>query len=112
MSNDVAETLESAPGRCSTSGFVVSIPDLAEHLNCCDPLLATPVQVRAIKTILSRRAVFGPKRCDVASQIIRRQVTSLDDLSKSEATAIIDTLTTDDSIVARAPDIGSRGEIS
>jgi hypothetical protein len=53
---------------------------------------ATATQVRALNTLLSKRGVVGPARHDVARDIVGRQVGSLNDLSKFEATTLIDYL--------------------
>jgi hypothetical protein len=57
-----------------------------------DTPLATATQVRAINTLLTKVHVAGPARHDVVREIIERRVDSLNDLTKDEATTVIDRL--------------------
>jgi hypothetical protein len=73
--------------------------------------IATTTQVRAINTILSRRDVVGPKRHDIVNEVIDRHITSLDELTKPEATKVIDTLKSDDDVVTAGQRIGGQREV-
>ena len=57
-----------------------------------DESLATTTQVRAINTLLSKVHVVGPARHDAVRDIIERRVDSLNELTKDEATTVIDHL--------------------